>query len=69
MTEEEQIGKTVVDTDVSYEGDVGVVFDVRHFKKANKKYLVVRWGQGTKHGECFRNYKPEEIGNRLKVVN
>ena len=57
------IGKVVKDTKTEYKGDIGVVTDIRHFKKADKTYAVVQWTEGSKHGDgVYRNYKPDQFG-------
>lgn len=69
MKEEKYIGKVVRDTKPEYYGDEGKIRDIRHFDGTNKTYTVVEWGENSQHGYgAIRNYPPESIGHRLRVV-
>ena len=64
------LNKQVIDSKQEYKGDKGKVTDIRVFEKAQKTYAVIQWDKDTKHGNCYRNYKPDKFGmfKRFKVL-
>lgn len=66
MDTQELLGRKVKDSKSEYKNDTGTIKDIRHFTKANKTYAVVKWDKNSKHGDCYRNYSPNEFGGFMK---